>query len=58
MKDIEERDIAAKIRKRFRDIVKTKFDVTISPGRDLGPATDLALIEVEAKNRLGAGALP
>jgi hypothetical protein len=58
MQNIEERDVAAKIRKRGRDILKTKFDVMISPSCDLGATIDLARIQVEAKDRLGAATLP
>jgi hypothetical protein len=58
MKNVEERDVAAKIRQRRRDVLKTKFNVTIGPGRNLGAAIDLARIQVQAKDRSGAATLP
>ena len=58
MEDIEEHDVAAKIRKRCRDVVTAKFDVPIGAGRNLCAATNLARIKVEAKDRLRTGALP
>jgi hypothetical protein len=58
MQDIEERDVTAEIRQLRLDILKAEFDVAVPLGGDGGAAFDLARVQVEAKNRLKAGAFP
>jgi hypothetical protein len=58
MQDIEERDVTAKIRQLRVDVLKAEFDVAVPLGGDGGAAFDLARVQVEAKDRLKAGAFP
>ena len=58
MQDIEERDVAGKIRDRFADIVNAKLDVAVMSGRDLGTVANLPSVDIEADNRLSAPTLP
>src|SRR6478672_3959167 len=57
MQHIEERDVTGKIRDRGLDILKPKLDVAIMVGCNPGAVTNLARIDVEAEDRLRAGAL-
>ena len=47
MEDIEERDVALKLRNRFPHIVLVKTDVPIATSRGMIGATDFSRIDIE-----------
>jgi hypothetical protein len=57
MQDVEERDIAVKIRQPRFDVLKSKFHVAITAGRNGRAALDLSRVQVQPKDRLTARAL-
>jgi hypothetical protein len=57
MQDIEERDVAGKSRDRGLNILKAQFHIAITFGRDLTSVTNLARVDIQTEDRLGAGAL-
>lgn len=50
MEDIEERDVAAKLRDRFLDILLVKTDVVIATGRGVISVPDFSRIDIETDN--------
>lgn len=58
MKDVEERNVPAKIRRRALNILAAKLNIFIMLPRDLGPVSNFARIQVHSENGLRKAAFP